>query len=57
MNVPNQHGSLTVKKSVGHFGSEVAAAVAADRARVRHVSGTYSGCQQILCWPCTMHEW
>ncbi|KAL0043898.1 hypothetical protein WJX82_003272 [Trebouxia sp. C0006] len=36
LNVPNQHGSLTVKKSVGHFGSEVAAAVAADRARVRH---------------------
>lgn len=55
--VADQHGNKTIKKLVGHFSSEVAAAVATDRARVLNVSGTHSDCHQILCWACTVHEW
>ena len=55
--VADQHGNKTIKKLVGHFSSEVAAAVATDRARVLNVSGMHSDCHQILCWACTVHEW
>ena len=57
MCVANRHGNKTIKKFLGQFSSEMDAAVAADRARVLDVSGTHSGCQQTLCWACTVHEW
>lgn len=41
INVADQWGNRTVEKGVAHFFSEVDAAVAADCARVHHVSGTH----------------
>ncbi len=57
LSVANQHGNKIIKKFLGQFSNEVDAAVAADRARVLHVSGVHTCCQHTLCWACTVHEW